>query len=108
METRQLKYSDDRMSELGDLQGRAITRLFQTAKTNDDVLAMQRGVAFLASQLTPETVLEVGKSAEATAWAQRAVRQMWAEYDRESAHRTAERKAEAEGKLVRFPQPRRS
>lgn len=110
MKSPRTKYSDDRMSELGDIQGSAVTALFQAARTKDDVLAMQRGVAFLTSRLTPEAVLEVGKSVEATTWARKAVRRMWAEYDRmsaEGARRTAERKAEAEGKLVRFPQPKR-
>lgn len=107
MKSSHTKYSDERMSEFGDIQGSAITRLFQAARTNDDLLVMQRGVAFLASRFTPDAVLEVGESAEAIAWARGAVRRMWAEYDRPSARRTAERKAEAEGKLVRFPQPRR-
>ena len=74
------KYSEHRMSELGDLQGREVTRLFQAARTDDDLLAMQLGVAFLASRFTPEAVLEVGDSAEPIAWARGAVRRMWAEY----------------------------
>lgn len=110
MKSPRTKYSDHQLSEYGDLQGREITRVFQAARTNDDLLAMQRGVAFLASRLTPEAVLEVGDSAEALAWVRGAARRMWAEYDgraAEGARRTAERKAEAEGRLVRFPQSRR-
>jgi hypothetical protein len=110
MKSSRTKYSDHKMSEYGDLQGREITRLFQAARTNDDLLAMQRGVVFLASRFTPEAVLEVGDSAEAIAWARGAARRMWAEYDgmaADGARRTAERKAEAEGRLIRFPQPRR-
>lgn len=106
----QKKSNNDRMSEFGDIQGNAVTALFQAAKTSDDLLAMQRGVALLVSRFTPEAVLEIGKSAEAIAWERGAVRRMWAQYDRpsaEGARRTAERKAEAEGKLVRFPQPRK-
>ena len=110
MKSLQTKYSDHQMSEYGDLQGREITRVFQAARTNDDLLAMQRGVAFLASRFTPEAVLEVGDSAEAIAWVRGAARRMWAEYDGravDGARGTVERKAEAEGKLIRFPQLRR-
>ena len=104
----QKKSNNDRMSEYGDVQGNAVTALFQAAKTSDNLLAMQRGVAFLVSQFTPEAVLEIGKSTEAVAWGRRAVREMWTRYDHLSERGNLERKAEAEGKLVRFPQSRRS
>jgi hypothetical protein len=107
MKSQQTRYSDDRMSELGDIQGSEVTRLFQAAQSDDDLLAMQRGVAFLVSQFTPEAVVEVGKSAEATAWARKTVRRMWAEYDRMGERGNLERQAEAERKLIRFPRPQR-